>query len=45
MALKPRQAENDLVNWCTGDEGDVFLAIGLHSEGEWLGDVCDGSGS
>jgi hypothetical protein len=33
MELKPREAEDDLV------------MNGLHSEGEWLGDVCDGSGS
>jgi hypothetical protein len=43
--MKPREAKNDLVNWCTGDEeGDVFLMSGLHSEGEWLSDVGDGSG-
>ena len=31
MALRPREAEDDIVNWCTGDEeGDVFLVIGLH---------------
>jgi hypothetical protein len=36
---------DDLVNWCAGDEGDDFLVIGLHGEGEWSGDDCDGSGS
>lgn len=40
MALEPREAEDDFVNWCTGyDEGDVLLVIGLHDEGEWLSDV------
>jgi hypothetical protein len=29
MALKPRVAEDVLVNWCTGDEGDILLMIGL----------------
>jgi hypothetical protein len=46
MALKPREAEDDLVNWCTDDEeGHIFLMSGLHGEGEWLSDEGDGSGS
>ena len=40
MALEPWEAEDDLVSWCTSDEGrDVFLLNGLHGES----DVCDGS--
>lgn len=43
MALKPRESEDDFVNWCTGDEkGDGLLVIGLHGESEWLSNVCDG---
>jgi hypothetical protein len=45
MALKLREAENDLVSWCTGDEGNVLLMDGLHGEGEWSGDVYDGPGT
>ena len=46
MALKPGEAEDDLVSWCTGDEEEnVLLMYGLHGEGEWFGYVCDGSGS
>lgn len=46
MELKPREAEDDLVNWCPGDEeGDILLMIGLHGESERLSDVCNGSGS
>jgi hypothetical protein len=44
MALVPWEAEDDLVIWCTSDEGDVSLMKGLHGEGEGCG-VCDGSGS
>ena len=29
MALKLREAEDVLVNWCTGDEGDILPMIGL----------------
>ena len=43
MVLEPREAEDDFVNWCTGDDkGDILLVIELHCEGEWLSDVCDG---
>ena len=45
MALEPWEADDDLVSWCTNDEGNVFLMAGLHGEGEWYGEVCDGSGS
>lgn len=45
MALKQREAKDDLVSWCTGDEGDVFLMDGLHGEGDWFGYVCDGPGT
>ena len=46
MALEPWETEDDLVSWCTNNEkGYVLMMDGLHGEGEWCGDVCDGSGS
>ena len=43
MALETREAEDDFVTWYTCDEQrDALLVIGLHGEGEWLNDVCDG---
>ena len=35
VALKSRDAEGDLVDWCTGnEEGNVLLMNELHPEGE-----------
>ncbi|XP_064868632.1 transmembrane protein 208-like [Oncorhynchus nerka] len=34
MALEPWEAKDDLVSWCTSNEGDVFLMNGLHGGGK-----------